>query len=129
MVENQLRKELIDAGAALIRKLDESGLQPDAAFWFYFPDAQVWKLVVAEIKVGKNGPKEVYRLIQRMLGKGNPEFEELSLDDLALIKPDAPLVTLLRTAVHTGSGVHGIRFSNNVVNGTVIEDAYIYRLN
>ena len=57
------------------------------------------------------------------------ELAELSLDDLALAKPDAPLVTLLRNAVRTGSGIHGIRFSNNVMNGTVIEDAYIYRLN
>ncbi|HEV2884867.1 MAG TPA: hypothetical protein VGW36_08415 [Pyrinomonadaceae bacterium] len=129
MVGTLLRKELIDAGAALIRKLDESGLQPDAAFWYYFPDAQVWKLVVVEVKVGKRGPKEIYRQIQRMLGKMKNEVTELSLDDLALAKPDSPLVTLLRTAVQTGSGIHGIRFSNNVVNGTVIEDAYIYRLN
>lgn len=129
MVENQLRKELIDAGAALVKRLDESGLQPDAAFWFYFPDANVWKLVVAEVKVGKKGPKEIYRQIQRMLTKMKDELADLSLDDLALSKPDAPLVTLLRTAIQTGSGIHGVRLTNNVINGTVIEDAYIYRLN
>ena len=129
MVETPLRKELIDAGAALIRKLDESGLRPDAAFWFYFPETQVWKLVVAEVKVGKNGPKEIYRQIQRILGQMKNELAELSLDDLALSKPDAPLVTLMRNAIPTGSGIQGIRLSNNVVNGTVIDEAYIYRLN
>ena len=128
MVGTELRQELIDAGAALIRKLDESGLQPAAAFWFYAPDAQAWKLVLAEVKVGTEGPKEVYRRIQRLLGKAPKQFAELSLDDVALAKPDAPLVNLLRTAIRTGPGISGIRFSNNVINGTVIQDAYIYRL-
>jgi len=129
MVGTQLRQELIDAGAALVRMLDENGLQPDAAFWFYFPDAQAWKLVLAEVKVGKDGPKEVYRRIQRLLGREPEQFAALSLDDVTVAKPDAPLVNLLRTALRTGPGIiSGIRFSNNVINGTVIEDAYIYRL-
>jgi hypothetical protein len=34
----------------------------------------------------------------------------------------------LRTAIRTDSGINGIRFSNNSINGTVIEDAYIYRI-
>jgi hypothetical protein len=124
----QLRQELIDAGAALVSKLDESSLQPDAAFWFYFPDAQAWKLVLAEVKVGLEGPKEGYRRIQRLLGKVPNQFAALSLDDVTLAKPDAPLVSLLRSALRTGPGISGIRFSNNVINGTVIEDAYICRL-
>lgn len=128
MVGTQLTQESIDAGAALVRKLDESGLQADAAFWYYFPDAQAWKLVLAEVKVGIDGPKEVYRRIQRLLAKEPKQFAPLSLDDVTLAKPDAPLVSLLRTTLRTGRGITGIRFSNNVINGTVIEDAYIYRL-
>jgi len=132
MVRTQLRQELIDAGAALVRKLDESGLPPDAAFWFYFTDAQAWKLVLAEVKVGRDGPKEVYRRIQRLLGKEPKQFAALSLDDVTLVKPDALVVNLLRTALRTslrtGPGISGLRFSNNAIDGTVIEDAYIYRL-
>ena len=41
--------------------------------------------------------------------------------------PDAPVVALLRTAIRTGPGISGIRFKNNVIDGTLIEDAYIYR--
>lgn len=129
MVGTELRQELINDGATLIKRLDESGLQPDAAFWFYFSDPQVWRLVLAEVKVGKNGPKQVYRQIQRLLGKTPKAFAELSLDDIALTKPDDLLVKLLRTVVRTGPGISGIRFRHNVINGTVIEDAYIYRLN
>jgi hypothetical protein len=38
------------------------------------------------------------------------------------------MITLLRVALRTGPGIGGIRFSSNVINGTLIEDAYIYRL-
>ena len=40
MVETILTKEMIDIGAIFIRKLDEHGLRPDAAFWLYFPEEQ-----------------------------------------------------------------------------------------
>jgi hypothetical protein len=128
MVNTNLTKEMIETGAGLIRKLDESGIKPDAVFWFYFPDKQAWKLVIAEVKVGKQGPKEMYSQIQRILAKFPKEISGLSLDDVALAKPDAPMVSLLRVALRTGPAIGGIRFKNNVINGTVVEDAYIYRL-
>lgn len=128
MVETILTKEMIETGATLVRKLDERGLQPDAALWLYSPDVQQWKLVIAEVKVGKKGPKEVYRQIQKILTESADEIAELSLDDVALAKPDAPIIALLRVAIRTGPGISGIRFKNNVINGTLIEDVYIYRL-
>jgi len=119
---------MIETGAALVRKLDESGIKPDAVFWFYFSDKQAWKLVIAEVKVGEQGPKEMYRQIQKILAKFPKEISGLSLDDIALAKPDAPMVALLRVALRTGPEIGGIRFKNNVINGVLIEDAYIYRL-
>ncbi len=128
MVETDLSKDLIDAGAELIRRLDDGGMQPDAAFWFYFRDTRAWKLVLAEVKVGKTGPKEIYRNIQRTLNAAGEALQPLELDDIALAKPDAPMVELLRLAIRTGPGIGGVRFTQNVINGTLIEDAYIYRL-
>ena len=128
MVETTLTPELITAGEWLLRELDERELRPDAVFWFYFPDAGVWKLVIAEVKLGKEGPKGIYKQIQEIIAGMSEEGLVISLEDVTLAKPDAPIVSLLRTAVGTGPGVSGIRFQNNVVNGTLIEDAYIYRV-
>ncbi len=129
MVEQQLTNEMIAAGAALIRKLDEHGVQPDAAFWFYLPDIKTWKLVIAEVKVGRKGPKEVYSQIKRMLEKFSEEIKGLSLDEITLLKPDARIVALMRLAIRTPpDAISEIRFTHNVINGTLIEDAYIYRL-
>jgi hypothetical protein len=127
MVEANLTKELIDAGARLVKKLDERGLGPDAAFWLYSPEEQTWKLLLVEVKLAKRGPKAAYFEVQKVLEKYAQELENIKLDDLVLEKPDARIVQLIRKAVRTGPAVSGIRFKNNVVDGTLIDDAYIYR--
>lgn len=83
MVETNLTKELIEAGANLVRKLDERGLSPDAAFWRYFPDLQTWKLVLAEVKVGQVGQREVYGEVQETLASV-PEIHDLTFDDVSI---------------------------------------------
>ncbi len=126
MVEANLTKELIDTGAKLVQKLDKRGLAPDAAFWLYSPEEQTWKLVLVEVKLAKKGPKAAYAEMQKILA-GEKELGNLRLDDLVLEKPDARIVELIRKAMRTGSGITGIRFKNNVIDGTLIDDAYIYR--
>ena len=123
-----LTDEMIQSGSALLRELDARGLSPNAAFWFYFPDVQEWKLVIAEVKLAGQGPRKTYEQIQGAISVLGEERHELTLDSVTLAKPDAPIVSLLRAAIGTGPGISGIRFTNNVINGTVVEDAYIYRL-
>lgn len=128
MVAKPLTENMIRSGAALVAMLDKRGLAPDAALWFYFPDIGEWKLVLAEVKLSRQGPRVFYKLIQDVISKADPPLEEVPLDSVALAAPNAPIISLLSSAVQTGPGISGIRFTNNVVNGTVIEDAYIYRL-
>jgi hypothetical protein len=128
MVDTQLSPELIAEGAVLVENLDKTGASPDAAFWFYFPDIGAWKLLLAEVKVGAEGPREVYKTIQKSLTALRNQVTHLSLENVALAKPDAPVVRLLRQAIATGPGISGVRFTRNVINGTLVEDAYIYRL-
>lgn len=128
MVKTALTPQLIQEGAELLQALDTAGLAPDAAFWLYFPDVNAWKLVLADMKVGPQGPRGVYRQVQRVLGTLSDTVKALSLADIAVAKPDAPVVAVLRRAIRTGPGVGGIRFSQNVIDGVLIEDAYIYRL-
>jgi hypothetical protein len=119
---------MVDSGATLIQKLDERGLAPDAAFWFYFPDRGEWSLVVAEAKLANEGPRRIYSRILDAISESEEQLRGLSLDTVSVVKPDAPIVSLLMVAIRTGPGISGIRFTNNVINGTVVEDAYIYRL-
>jgi len=128
MVAMDLTKELIDAGARLVEKLDKHGLAPDAAFWLYSAEEQAWKLLLVEVALAKKGPKAAYSEVQKILAKDGKEFLHLRLEDLVIEKPNAPIVELIRKAVRTGPRVSGLRFKNNVIDGTLVEDAYIYRV-
>lgn len=128
MVDTQLTPDLIQEGVTLVEGLDEAGVSPSAALWFYFPDIAAWRLVLGEVQVGPKGPREAYRVVQKTLKRLRNRISHLALEDIVMAKPDAPVIQLLRQAVATGPGISGIRFTSNVINGTLIEDAYIYRL-
>jgi len=127
MVVNTLTPELMEQGKKLLQELDASSVKVDSALWFYFSEQGSWKLMLSIPDVEKEGPKAGYETIQRALSKLG-EGEAPSLDDIAIARPDAPLLRLLKVAIRTGPGISGIRFSNNVINGQLIPDAYIYRL-
>lgn len=119
---------MIEIGKRLLEVLEEERIKPAAALWYYYSEYERWKLLIAEYEVGSTGPMNLYRQIRGVLEQRKEEFPGLQLFDVMLVKPDDPLLRLLRTTVKTGPGISGIRFSNNVINGTVIEDTYVYRL-
>lgn len=128
MVTNTLTDIQIKAGEALIKAGDVSKLPIDAAFWFYFQDQETWKLMLSIKGVEKSGPKSTYNKLQKLITKTKLN-EKIPLSEVALLKHKAPLLSLLRTAIKTGPEISGIRFTGNVINGQLIPDAYIYRIN
>lgn len=127
MVEANLTDELIVAGEHLLDRLDERGVSPDVAFWLYSPEDQTWKLLLGEIKLVKKGPKAGYAQIQSVLSKYAEELGILGLEDIVLERPDSLIVKLIRKAIRTDPEAKPVRFRNNVVNGTLIDDALVYR--
>ncbi|MDF9801056.1 hypothetical protein OKW21_006319 [Catalinimonas alkaloidigena] len=71
------------------------------------------------------GRKKTYAKIWEVLNRNKRKLN-LPLDAISLISPKHELNQLLRSVVTTGKGISGIRFSGNVINGTLIEDTYIY---
>ena len=74
------------------------------------------------------GPHAAYRKVQALARKIPDAAEVFAPGDVTLVKDNDPLVALLRKAISTGPGISGVRFTNNSINGTLIDDAYIYRL-
>ncbi len=128
MVANQLSDAMIKAGEVLVRSLDTRDVNLRSALWLYSSDLEEWKLLLAMPAVADEGPRRVYQEIQQALADCSPEANGLSLSNISLVAPEAPLISLLRKAIRTGPEISGIRFTNNVIDGTVIEDAYIYRV-
>jgi hypothetical protein len=120
-----LTQKMVDSGANLVRALDDMGAEVSAAFWSYFSEIDDWKLIICMPK--KKGQKEGYESIQKALH--NKKYPvDIRIDQIGFINPMAPIIGLIRTAITTGPGISNIRFSNNVINGTLIEDVHIYRI-
>jgi hypothetical protein len=128
VVKESLSKEMIQAGADLTRRLDDARLRINASLWLYIPDSNLWRLIIASPAVREDGPKKVYQKIQSVLSKMAENELTIPLKDIRVIEDNDSLISLLRTAIRTGDGIFGERFSKNTINGHFIEDAYIYRM-
>jgi hypothetical protein len=52
----------------------------------------------------------------------------VKLRNIFLVNPKHKLIRLMKIVVGTGKTISGIRFTQNVINNILIEDAYIYRM-
>ena len=126
MVAASLTTDMMAEGKRLLEHLDSTSNEVDAALWFFFPDIEKWRLIISLPKLAPKGPKASYRAIQQAIKK--LKSSKLGLDEIAIPRPNAPLLDLLRKVFRTGPGISGIRITNSVVNGQLIDDVFIYRL-
>ncbi len=128
MVGGNLSDEMIKAGEELVKRLDKSEFRVKAAFWFFQTDNEVWRLIIASPKVKDKGPRQAYKSIQEIVKQIPSQKPRIELQNISVVDSSHHLVSLLKSAIKTGTGISGIRFSQNTINGEFIEDAYIYRL-
>jgi len=128
MVKGPLVERLANAGRRLIELLDAAHVRTRAALWLYRPESDDWKLVLGLPNVKGSGPRAAYRQIQRVFISNQNELLPLRFDDIMVKDPSDPLLKLLADAIQTGPAISEIRFTNNRVGDTLIEDALIYRL-
>lgn len=119
----------IESGKSVLSELDKTGLEISSAFWLYFPDSKEWRLLLAMPALDTEGPKEVYSKIQDVINQHGSNLN-IPLWSIGIISPNNSINQLLRFAIKTGEkSFSDIRFSGNVINGVLIDDAYIYRVN
>ena len=128
MVKPDLTSHMIDSGRQLLELLEQKKFRARACFWFYFPESDRWRFVLASHEVRVRGPLAAYRKIQALARKVPDATEVFAPGAVTVLKDNDPLVVLLRKTISTGSGTSGVRISNNSIDGTFIDDAYIYRL-
>jgi hypothetical protein len=128
LVKESLSEEMISAGSDLIRRLDAAGSKISGALWFYETDSNDWRLIIVSPDVQAKGIRTVYEEVQAVLRATPDDQSIISLKDISVVSPDDPLNSLLKFAIKTDNGISRIRFSRNMINGTLIEDSYIYRL-
>ncbi|WP_162417795.1 hypothetical protein [Cyclobacterium roseum] len=118
----------IEEGKKVLEALDDSNLSISSAFWFFLDDIEEWRLFFVAPDFDLVGPKKLYSKVQKILQDHKNEIN-IPLEAISLISPKDQLIGILKMAITTGPGISGIRFSGNVINGVLIKDAYIYRVN
>jgi hypothetical protein len=129
VVRELLSDPMIEVGKRLVERLDESDSDVQAAFWMFFPDEKRWKLIIVSQLVKHDGPRLFYKRVVEANKKANELELVVSLNDVGVTDTSDTFVNLLRSAISTGDEISGIRFSRNTINGTFIEDSYVYRIN
>jgi hypothetical protein len=124
MASALLVDEQIEAGKALLGALDRSEARVTTAFWLYESDSGSWKLVLAMPIIDTEGTQAAYRAINTALTEVQ---SKLLLRDIEVTSPKDERVVAIRRAYRTGPVIGSIRLTNNIVNGTLIEDALVYR--
>lgn len=128
VVKEYLSNEMISSGEKLTRLLDKNKFPVSASLWFFLTDSNSWRLIIASNRVQKNGIRVAYKRVQQIISKSVDDGARIQLKDITLVSPTDTLISILKVALSTGDGISGIRFSKNMINGTLIEDTYIYRL-
>jgi hypothetical protein len=130
MAQEVLVEQKQSEGERLVRALDVAGLPPSAAFWFYYPDSDLWNLILAgsDFSAYQGTLTDPYRKIAGVTSQLRPPATAVSIADIKTVEEGDPLVAALRTMVRTGADINSIRLTNNFVNGIHIADALIYRL-
>lgn len=124
--DRQPAPELIAAGEALVRALDERGLGPHVAFWLWFRDVRDWRIVLAGGALTEGGLHEARVAVREVLREGTAT-RALTPLDVGVKEEDHRAVQAVRTVISTGPGIHGIHIRDNTVAGIRLQRAFVYR--
>ncbi|HTD45041.1 MAG TPA: hypothetical protein VK687_12705 [Bryobacteraceae bacterium] len=116
----------IEAGRRILRYLDEASFKVSAAFWLFSSERQDWRLWIATPLVDKAGKRDAYLRLGDILRTTEPEL--LIHPVVHLVSPKEKLIRSLRRIFGKTASVEGMRLGNNLIDGTFIEDAYVYRI-
>ena len=126
MAEAVLVDTDVEMGRELVRILDEAKFTVTGAAWIYFPDIGEWRLVVRTPKAEKNLQQALLEMAIALDKRGDLR-RRLDLSRVKLVPPKDKMLAAMGSVIRA-DGISTIRFTRNVINGVLIDDALIYRL-
>jgi hypothetical protein len=116
----------LDAGAEVIRILDEAGVKVSVAAWVVLEEYGDWRLLLSSRQLGATGMLEAFgRVNDALRAAGFPVENKPSL--LILPMTD-PTVRSLRRIFGRAKGVAGMRIGGQQLGNRWVEDGYVYRV-
>ena len=128
IAKEPLTKEMIEAGANVLRHLNKANFDVQAALWIYRLGSNSWRLVFALPEVEKDGPLKSYTKIRRILSQIPDTQPRLNLSDIKVSETNNGLITALRS----GNSLANREFPQHVYhvggNDHHVDEGYIYQL-
>jgi hypothetical protein len=127
VVKELLTDSMVNAGAALTKKLEENGLPVTTALWLFNPELGEWQLVFGSPDVGAKGPRNVYFRILEAIDQLGESVSAAPFSVITVRPTTDDLVRHLKSAIPTGPELKQVRVKRAYADGRYIEDALIYR--
>jgi hypothetical protein len=129
MGEEALVESQIADTISLVKTLEDQGDKPSTIIWYYFPDADEWRLLLAGPTFDALLPNQearAYQKIAEALSKAG--VTSLTIGEVKLIKTDYPLLNATRFLIGTQpNALVRAHFKDNRVNGIFIKEMLVLR--
>ena len=128
IAKESLTKEMIEAGANVLRHLNKANLDVQAALWIYRLESNSWRLVFALPEVEKDGPLKSYTKIRRILSQIPDNQPRLNLSDIKVFETNHGLIAALRNKNNLANKEFPQHVYHVGGNDHHIDEGYIYQL-
>lgn len=113
----------------LVQKLDARGDPPTLAAWYFYDDADEWRLIVAgptfDPVLQKQEPIAYRKIVEAL---AELDLPSISVSDVKLVSSKSPLPTAIRMMIGTGpTGITRAHCVANTINGIFIKEMYVLR--
>ena len=128
MATTTLVSQEIEEGKRLIDALNAANLSVDSALWIYAPEPETWRLMLTSPLYDRKGPLKTYGEILSVFRQVKPDLK-IDWTALVAVSPKHELIEGLRQSQQDWNlNLSVTRLTNNFVDRTWIEDAYIYQI-
>lgn len=129
MGEETLVEGLFEDSSNLVKKLDSDGNAPVFVVWYFYEDANEWRLLVGGPPFDQLLPKEeplAYQTISEAISE--LDLSTLSISLVKLVKMDEPLPKAVKFLIRTGAdSTMDAHFMNTTLNGIFIKEMFVMR--
>ena len=129
MGEEALVESQIADSVSLVQSLDSQGDKLSTVVWYYFPDADEWRLLIAGPSLDALLPKEEARAYQRVAeALSKTQVASLSIGEIKIVRADYPMLNATRFLIKTDpDAIVRAHFRDNSINGIFIKEMLILR--
>lgn len=129
MAEDALVESLVADSMKLVEALDRQEDEPSNVLWYFFSDAEQWRLLVAGQTFDRLLPKDesqAYQQVAKAIGAAN--VDSLTIADVKLLRTDDALLAATRFVLKTPPDrVVRAHFRDNTFNGIFVKEMLVLR--